>query len=115
MKKQKKKQEITDDSPAISSDTADHEKLFDAVRKNIAWSEAIYKQNEKMLRHMRWMSIMSFVRILIFLIPIILGIIYLPAILRPIWEQYQSLIGFSNTSSFDSDSVRTLLEQFSNK
>ncbi len=95
------------------SDVSSLDTLQELIKKNIAWSEAIYAQNKKIQKDLRWMSIMGYVRVAIFLIPIILGIIYLPPILGVVWEQYQSILGIGGGTSLNTDSVRTLLEQFS--
>ena len=110
MKKQTPK---SPEEPAKSTSTSSHEELIDLMKKNIAWSEAVYNQNKKIQKHLRWMSIMGYVRVAIFLIPIILGIIYLPPLLGGVWDQYQSIIGLGGNTSFDADSVRSLIEQFS--
>ncbi len=79
--------------------------------KNIQWSEAVYNQNKKMLKHMRWASIMGTLRLIILLIPIILGIIYLPELLSGMWEQYQSTLGISGNIP-DNETLRVLIDQF---
>ncbi|OIO18927.1 MAG: hypothetical protein CO029_00415 [Candidatus Magasanikbacteria bacterium CG_4_9_14_0_2_um_filter_41_10] len=96
-----------------STSTSSQEEIVDLMKKNIAWSEAVYNQNKKIQKTLRWMSTMGYVRVLIFLIPIILGIIYLPPLLGGVWDQYQSIIGLGGNTSFDADSVRSLIEQFS--
>ncbi|PIR76800.1 MAG: hypothetical protein COU32_00100 [Candidatus Magasanikbacteria bacterium CG10_big_fil_rev_8_21_14_0_10_42_10] len=105
---------IPDDTPEVS-EVPPVDDLIDLMKKNIAWSAAIYKQNKSIQKSLRWMSIMGYVRVGIFLVPIILGIIYLPPLLSGVWDQYQSLIGLGGGANLDSQSVRNLLDQFSPK
>lgn len=67
--------------------------LKELIEKNIKWSQVIYEQNRKLKRRLTWMAIGSYLRLAILVVPIILGIIYLPAILEDVMGQYQSILG----------------------
>jgi len=99
------------DSPKVAPE--EHAVLTDLLKKNIAWSEAIYKQNVSIQKHLRWMTAMGYVRVLILLVPLVLGIIYLPPLLSAAWDQYQAVIGLGNGGvRFDAETIRKLLDQF---
>jgi hypothetical protein len=98
------------DATSTTSDVTTRE-LKDLLVKSIKWSEAVYNQNTKILRHMRWASVMGTLRLIIILIPIILGIIYLPELLSGMWDQYQSALGISGHIP-DNETLRVLIDQF---
>lgn len=87
------------------------EELRDLVIKSIKWSEVVYKQNKSIKKHLKWMSIMSTVRLLLVLVPIVLGIIYLPPLLSDVWDEYQSLLGIQGTVP-NSEAINALFDQF---
>ncbi len=105
-KESKKKESLTTQTPVSEND-----ELKDLMTRSIQWSEAVYNQNKKIHSQLRWMSIAGFVRLFLFLIPLIIGIIYLPPLLGNVWEQYQSVLGIS--AGIDTDSIKALFEQFS--
>ncbi len=63
------------------------------VEKNIKWSQVLYKQNKKMSRRLTFMAVGSYVRLLIILAPIILGIIYLPRLIDEVQQKYAPFLG----------------------
>ena len=106
----KKSQQDSSETPVESLDS--YAELVDLIKKNIALSDALYKQNVKIHKKLKWMSIMGMVRFFIFLVPLILGIIFLPPLLGGVWEQYQSLLGISTSSGLNIESFKALIEQF---
>lgn len=104
-------------SPLEKTDTAAQPKesndLYDLMVKNIQWSEAIYNQNKKIQTYMRWMTIMNTLRLVLIVIPIVLGLIYLPPLLGDAWQQYQSFVGFGEGTQFDASSIRDAFSQLS--
>ncbi len=111
MKKKEVKEPVASDSkPMLDSE---HAELKDLMIKSIKWSEAVYNQNKKIQRNMMWMSVAGFIRLFLILVPLIIGIIYLPPLLSGVWAQYQSVLGIGGGSvGIDTHSVKTLLEQF---
>lgn len=105
----KKIKEVPEIVEPVSDDK--HEEMKDLLIKSIKWSEAVYHQNKKIQSHLRLMSIMGIVRLCIILIPLIIGLIYLPPLLSGAWTQYQSLLGVS-PGALDNESMKMLLEQF---
>jgi hypothetical protein len=67
------------------------------LKKLLEENLQINKENNKMLRsikrHFIWQKIVSIFYFIIIVGPIIWGIFYLPALLKPIIGQYQDLLG----------------------
>ncbi|MBI2444254.1 MAG: hypothetical protein HYV42_03375 [Candidatus Magasanikbacteria bacterium] len=56
--------------------------VHDLLEKNLKWSQIIYEQNRKISRRLTWLAVGSWLRLLILLTPIILGLIFLPPLVR---------------------------------
>jgi len=63
------------------------------LEENIKLSKSIFRSTEKIRKHMQWMKIMSIIRILIIIIPLVLAIIYVPPLLSKLSETFGSLYG----------------------
>lgn len=88
--------------------------LKDLVEKNIKWSQVIYEQNRGIKRRLTWMLIGSYLRLLIIVVPIILAIIYLPPLIRDLFEQYAGIInGVQNMSKGGELDIGGLIDQIS--
>jgi hypothetical protein len=72
------------------------------LKKLLEENLQINKENHQMLksikRHFAWQRIVAIFYFIIIVGPIIWGIFYLPALLKPIISQYQDLMGSPNTS-----------------
>lgn len=81
--------------PALSSPVSElkSENLKELIEKNIKWTQVVYEQNKQIKRRLTLLALGSYLRILIIVVPIILALIYLPPILRPLFEKYNSLLG----------------------
>lgn len=79
--------------------------LVDLLKENIKLSKAILKNTTDTANAMKWMKIMSFMRILLIIIPLILAILYIPPFL-------ESIIG--NFSQFYGGEQLNILDQFKN-
>ncbi len=69
------------------------------IEKSIKLSEDVYEQNKKINKRLRNMVWGSYLRLALILIPIIIGIIYLPAYFSQIIEQYKNVLGIDNLSA----------------
>lgn len=90
------KEQKTSFSPIISPEkieSGDHESLKTLIEKNIKWSQVIYNQNRKIQRRLSWIVFGSYLRLFLILVPVILGIIYLPPLVSDFWVQYGSMFG----------------------
>lgn len=97
----KKKTETIEDikveekPPVLESkpDEAKPEGLKELIEKNIKWTQVVYEQNQKIKHRITMMVIGSYLRLLLIVVPIIFAVIYLPPLLRPVFEQYSALLG----------------------
>jgi hypothetical protein len=81
---------------STSTDTSTHQELKELIEKNIKWSQVIYHQNRKIQRRLSWIVFGSYFKLFLILIPIILGLIYLPPIVSDFLTQYQEVFGGQN-------------------
>ncbi len=63
------------------------------LQKNLELTEEIYKMSKSMKHFITFQKFMSFIYFLIIVVPIVLGIIYLPPLLGNVFKQYQELLG----------------------
>ena len=63
------------------------------LEQNLAYSREIYKSTKYIKNYVFWAQIAGVLKILIIVVPIILGIIYLPPLLRGVFDQYKDLLG----------------------
>ncbi len=101
----------------IGAPKEDKDDLRGLIEKNIKWSQLIFEQNKKIKKRLTLMAVGSYLRLALIIIPIILGIIYLPAFLSDVWQDYASVIGVSpesllNTSPIDKGAIEALIDQF---
>ena len=61
------------------------------LRRNLELSEEILKKTEYIKSYVKWQKIFGFVNFFIIIVPIIIGIIYLPPIIRDYLNQITSL------------------------
>lgn len=78
--------------PAVVPEHPNNDELAVLIKKNIQWSEVLYQQNKKIERRLFWMAVGSYLRLAIILIPLVLGAIYLPPIIRQLLSQYDALL-----------------------
>lgn len=72
--------------------------IKDLIEKNIKWSQVLYEQNKKIKTRLTWMSVASWIRVFLILIPIIFAIIYAPIFLQEFWNNYGKFLGGVNTN-----------------
>ncbi|MFH1790349.1 MAG: hypothetical protein ABH832_04765 [bacterium] len=83
--------------------------IRELLEKNLKWSQIIYEQNRKINRKMLWSAIFGWLRLIIILAPIILAVLFLPPILKELWNYYTTLgIGTGDASS-SSQGINNLL------
>ncbi|MFA4941715.1 MAG: hypothetical protein WC582_03965 [Patescibacteria group bacterium] len=69
------------------------EEIKKLLEKNLELTEDVHKMVKSIKSYMFWQNVFSFLKILIIVVPIVIGIIYLPPLLKDIFQQYQSLLG----------------------
>ncbi len=96
-------------SPDLSTDNQD---LQEILAENNRLLQEVKAGNEKILSYLRWSRIWSLLRLLIIVIPIILGILYLRPYFQNAFSAYHDLLGIpSGSSSNSSNSTLDLLEE----
>lgn len=76
--------------------TNSQEDLRVLVEKSIKLSEEVYEQNKKISKRLKLMVWGGYFKLFLIIIPIIIGIIYLPAYLSQIFAQYKDVLGIGS-------------------
>jgi len=63
------------------------------LEKNLEYSQEIYRQTKYIKNYVFWAQIASVIKILLIAVPIIIGIIYLPPLLKGAFDQYKDILG----------------------
>ncbi|MCU0679056.1 MAG: hypothetical protein MUC28_01245 [Planctomycetes bacterium] len=77
------------EQPINQGNESDLKKLME---ENLAVTKEILKLTKKVRSFLLWQQIFGVVKIVIILIPIILGILYLPPLLKDLFGTYQELL-----------------------
>jgi len=72
-----------------------NEEIKQLLEKNLEYNMAIYEMAKKTKRYILISQIMGVVRILVFAVPLILALIYLPPLIKNYMAPYQELLGNS--------------------
>jgi len=83
---------ITEAEEIKETKSLDNSDLKDLIEKNIKWSQVIYHQNKQIKNRLTMMSTLAWLKMLLIVVPIILGIIYLQPIIEDAWKQYSQLL-----------------------
>ncbi|MDD5032491.1 MAG: hypothetical protein PHR36_05665 [Patescibacteria group bacterium] len=81
------------------------------LEKNLKLAEETHKMVRSIKSYMFWQNVWGFLKILIIVVPIVIGIIYLPPLIKDVFRQYQSLLGGEGGLNSESGSG-SLLENF---
>jgi len=69
------------------------EEIKKLLEQNLAYSKEIYRLTKKIKAYINFQKVMSIIYILLIVVPIILSIIYLPPLLKGVFDQYQDALG----------------------
>lgn len=64
------------------------------LRANLAKNEEILELARQIKSHIRWQVAWSFIRLFLIIIPIILGFIYLPPLVKEFFDSYSFLLPY---------------------
>ena len=70
---------------------SENESLQLLLQKNLEHSEEILKLSRQIKSFIRWQQAWGLIRLLIIIVPIVLGFIYLPPLIKEAMESYKSL------------------------
>ncbi|HBI97137.1 MAG: hypothetical protein US83_C0007G0036 [Candidatus Falkowbacteria bacterium GW2011_GWC2_38_22] len=76
--------------------------LKELIEKNIKLSEEVLEISKKINGFVFWQRIFGVLKILIIFIPLILGAIFLPPLLKDVFNSYKELLGLGDTVNLDS-------------
>ncbi len=91
------------------------EEIKKMLEQNLKLSSEIYKQTKYIKNYVFWAQISGVIKILLIVVPLVIGIIYLPPILKGMLNQYKSLVGMQseigniNLENFDINKINSLL------
>ena len=91
----------------------ENNKIEKLLEKNIEMTEEVYQMTKKINKFVFWQKIFQTINILIIVVPIVLGIIYLPPLLKGVVGQYQKVLeidGVNGNSGLDYIPSTELLE-----
>ncbi len=69
------------------------EEIKKLLEENLKLTQEIYRMTKKIKSFIAFQKVMSFIYFLLIVVPIILGIIYLPPLLKNVYSQYSELLG----------------------
>lgn len=69
------------------------EEIKKLLEQNLKLTEEIYSMTKKIKGYINFQKFMSLIYVLLIVTPIILGIIYLPPLLKSVYDQYKGLLG----------------------
>ncbi|PIR92523.1 hypothetical protein COU01_01250 [Candidatus Falkowbacteria bacterium CG10_big_fil_rev_8_21_14_0_10_44_15] len=79
--------------------------LEELVRKNLELTQELQKQMGSVRRYLFWQRLTSIFYLIIIVGPIIIGIIYLPPLLKNVIAPYQELLGGDKSGGLDINSI----------
>ncbi len=75
------------------NENAKSAELIELLRANLEQSKEILKISQEIKSYIKWQNIWSILRFVIIVVPIILGFIYLPPLIKEVFQSYRSLLG----------------------
>ena len=78
------------------------EEIKKLLEQNLALTKEIYAMTRKIKSYVTFQKVMSVVYLLLIVVPIILSIIYLPPLLKGVFDQYKDVLGLPADSSIQS-------------
>lgn len=86
------KPSVTPDTSKFQGSNQDDNEILGLLKENLAISRELLKTTKKVNRFLVMQKTWFLVKILLIIVPLILGAIYLPPLLAGVIEQYQSLL-----------------------
>lgn len=68
------------------------ESVQELLEKNLKWSQIIYEQNRRINHKLMWSAVANWLRLLVIVIPIVLGILFLPPLVKQLMNSYSGLL-----------------------
>jgi len=68
------------------------------LQDNLKISQELYEMTKKIKQWVAWQKVWGVVKILIIIVPLVLGIIYLPSLLEQAFQPYQELLNLPKSN-----------------
>jgi hypothetical protein len=68
------------------------EEIAKLLQANLERSEEILKISQEIKKYIRWQNIWGILRLFLIVIPLIIGFIYLPPLIKDVFQSYKSLL-----------------------
>ncbi len=92
--------ELVEEKINPKNETKKTEKKEMPYDKLVEMVQEIYEQNKKIKKRLTWILIGNYVKFLIFLVPLVVGLIFLPSLIKEVIPKYNALINSSSTNPF---------------
>ena len=82
------------------------------VQKNTEMTQEVLSVVKSIKKYIIWQRVFGILKLLIILVPIVLGIIYLPPLLKGAIDQYKEIIDITvdPVNNINLDSIKTLID-----
>ncbi|MDD3607646.1 MAG: hypothetical protein PHQ20_02520 [Candidatus Moranbacteria bacterium] len=77
MEEEKKPEKILTEKEPEVSEPVTLEKINELLTNNLKWSQIIYEQNRKINKKLFWSSFFNYLKLVLIIIPLIVGFVYL--------------------------------------
>lgn len=84
--------------------------LYALLEKNLKWSQIIYEQNRKINRKLLWAAVSNWLRLVVVVVPLVVGVWYLPTILRELKDKYGLFLNAAAKGQISPSTVNSLLD-----
>ena len=89
----------------LTHETSTNEELKNLLEENLKLTQETNKMVRSIKHHIVLEQVLNIIKILVIVIPIVLGIIYLPTILKPYLDQYNELMKGAGMQTMDLNSA----------
>jgi len=84
--------------------------IKELLEKNLAVSNEILSTSKYIKNYVIWSQVMGVIKIILIVVPLVLGGLYLAPILKNALEQYQNLLNLTPGSQVDTDNLQEMLK-----
>lgn len=74
------------------------EEIKKLLEQNLEYSKETYRLTKKIKSYITFQKVMSVIYILLIVVPIILSIVFLPPLLKGVFDQYKDILGVEGQS-----------------
>lgn len=90
---EKKELPVKIEEPVKVVQKTEQETIKELLEKNLKWSQIIYEQNRKINSKLMWQSIFGWIRVFLFLAPLVWAAWFLPGFIKNLQNTYGPLLG----------------------